>query len=90
MRFDASDLEFLRPLVLEAVQKLAHEIGAFDTLIAQDRIGLTQVEAAQMLGVQPYVLGKCRRRGEIYARKVGKQYVFGRDELFNYLKRPER
>ena len=28
MRFDASDLEFLRPLVLEAMQQLAMQIGA--------------------------------------------------------------
>lgn len=89
MRFDAGDLEFLRPLVLEAMQQLALQIGTCNSLFDEDRIGLTEAEAAAAIGVRRHVLRDCRLRGEIFGRKVGRGHVYSRDELFNFLNRPK-
>lgn len=89
MRFDSSDLDFLRPLVLEAMQQLAIQIGACNALFQQSRIGLTEAEAAAAIGVRNHVLRDCRLRGEIFGRKVGRGHVYSRDELFNFLNRPK-
>ena len=78
MRFDSTDLEFLRPLVLEAMQALAVQIGLVNAIFGEKRLGFTEPEAAAAIGVRSHVLRDARLRGNIPARRVGKRYIYSR------------
>ena len=69
-------------IIREAVKAVLDELRADDAKIgSNDRIGFTEVEAAGLLGIQPYVLGDARRRGEIKATRVGKKFIYSRTAL---------
>lgn len=74
----------LAPLVAritkEVVQHLAEQNAKFG-----GRLGLTEPEAAASMGVRPHVLRDARQRGEIQARRVGKRYIYSREELTAFL-----
>jgi hypothetical protein len=67
--------------VREAVGQALSDIGQ----LPADRLGYTEQQAAEALGIARHVLRDCRLRGEIAARKVGKTYVFSRVELLTFL-----
>jgi len=78
--FSADDLG---PLVRAVVAEVLTELGGrFD---GHGRVGYTEPEAAALLGVAGHVLRDCRLRGEIHARKLGRRYVYSRDELRRFL-----
>ncbi len=79
------DPETLKPLLDAAVERALERVGLFDAKLG-DRLGFIEPEAASLLGVEQHVLRDCRLRGEIHARKVGKRYVYGRDELIRFLR----
>jgi hypothetical protein len=81
MRLEMS-ADDLRPIVAVVVQ----EVLAAGAPVAPERIGYPEREAAGLLGVAPHTLRDCRRRGEISARLVGKQYVYAADELRRWLR----
>jgi hypothetical protein len=76
--------EFLRRLIREAVaetlerQKAAGEDN-------QGRLAYREEEAAEMLGVNPWVLRDCRRRGEIQGSRVGSKILYTRPDLQQFL-----
>jgi hypothetical protein len=83
IHFDEDDL---RPLVhlavAEALDRLEEERAKFN-----GRLALTEPEAAALLGVKPYVLRDCRRRGELQGAKVGSKIVYTRADLLTFLER---
>ncbi len=85
MKLDAADLADLRPLIDSIIASTVERLRADDAKLPAGRIGFTEREAAALLGIQTYVLGDARRRGEIAARKVGKQYIYHRDALSRFI-----
>lgn len=77
---EQTDIEQLRPAILDATQKIVEELRQDN-----ERIGYTEAEAAALLGVRHHVLRDCRLRGEIAARRVGKRYVYSRAALERFL-----
>jgi hypothetical protein len=71
----------LRPIVAVVVQEMLTTAAA----IKPDRIGYSEREAAELIGLPRHVLRDCRLRGEIHARKVGKQFIYAADELRRWL-----
>lgn len=72
----------LRPLVAEVVRQV---IEATATAASNGKLGYTEAEAAEALGVPRHVLRDCRLRQEIHARKVGKRFVYSAAELRRFL-----
>lgn len=76
----------LRPLVnlavAEALERMESERAKLN-----GRLAFTEPEAAALLGVKPYVLRDCRRRGEIEGAKVGSKVVYTRADLLTFLDR---
>ena len=85
MRLDASDLADLRPLIDTIVASTVSQFGAASAHLDADRLGFLEGEAAAKLGIKQHVLRDARLRGEIIARRVGRQYVYGRGELIAWL-----
>jgi hypothetical protein len=84
MRLDFSAAD-LHPIVVEVVHEVLRQHLDHEHQLQANRIGYTEGEAAALLGVQQYVLRDCRLRGEISARKVGKRFVYSRQELLKFL-----
>ena len=78
------DREDLRPLVhlavAEALDRMEEERAKLG-----GRLAFTEPEAAALLGVRPYVLRDCRRRGELQGAKVGSKIVYTRADLLGFL-----
>jgi len=72
----------------EDIQNLVREIVS-QTLSSIDwpvgRVALTELEAAQAVGVARHVLRDLRLRGQIRARRLGKRIVYTRNDLLNAL-----
>jgi hypothetical protein len=75
--FDPADL---RPIVEAVVAQLADKLAPLD-----DRIAVTEGEAARLLSVPKHVLGDARRRGEISGSKLGKKILYLRADLATFL-----
>ena len=80
------DREELRPLVQLAVAEALDRMEA-ERVKLSGRLAYTEPEAAALLGVKPYVLRDCRRRGELLGAKVGSKIVYTRDDLVEFLER---
>ena len=74
----------LRPLIQAVVRETLQQIEA-EHAATNGRLAFSEGEAASLLGVQRHTLRDCRRRGEISARKVGKEYRYTREELERFL-----
>ena len=85
MRFDANDLESLRPLIKAIVADVLAELRQADRKLEGARLGYPEHEAAALLGLPKHVLRDCRLRGEIVAHRVGRRYVYSRDALRRFL-----
>jgi len=80
------DTDELRPLVQLAVAEALERMEEERAKLA-GRLAYTEPEAAALLGVKPYVLRDCRRRGELDGAKVGSKIVYTRAELLGFLER---
>lgn len=80
------DREELRPLVQLAVAEALDRMEAERAKLS-GRLAFTEPEAATLLGVKPYVLRDCRRRGELHGAKVGSKIVYTRADLLEFLDR---
>jgi hypothetical protein len=78
------DHDALRPLVHLAVAECLERMEDERTKL-NGRLAFTEPEAAALLGVKPYVLRDCRRRGELAAAKVGSKIVYTRADLLEFL-----
>lgn len=89
MRFDASDITDLRPIIAAVVEETIASVLARSARFG-DRVGFTEPEAAELIGLPRHVLRDCRLRGEITARKCGKKYVYERGSLVRFLLKENR
>jgi hypothetical protein len=80
------DREDLRPLVELAVTEALDRMEEERAKVS-GRLAFTEGEAAALLGVRPYVLRDCRRRGEVQGAKVGSKIVYTRADLLEFLDR---
>ncbi len=79
---EPADLKpLVEQIVTETVERLADERAKMG-----GRLGFTEAEAAELIGVARHTLRDCRLRGEIEGRLVGKKIVYSRDELLRFLR----
>ena len=64
--------EDLRPLIEATVRQVMAQVAEERGRTA-GRLGYTEAEAAELLGLKTHQLRDARRRGEIHARLVGEQ-----------------
>ena len=83
IEFDSEDL---RPIVHLTVAEALDHLEA-ERAKLHGRLSFTEPEAAALLGVKPYVLRDCRRRGELQGAKVGSKIVYTRGDLLDFLER---
>lgn len=88
VRFEL-DAAALKPLVHLAVAEALDRMEAERAKLS-GRLAFTEAEAATLLGVKPYVLRDCRRRGELHAAKVGSKIVYTRADLLEFLDRQKK
>lgn len=81
------DADELRPLVREIVSQTIDHLAQTETRLDRmgERLGFTEPEAAELLGIKPHVLSDARRRGEVQAKLIGKRFIYSRDGLRRYL-----
>jgi excisionase family DNA binding protein len=84
MRFDATDVAQLKPLIAEIVAETVTRVEQRAANLG-DRLGYTEPEAAAALGVPVATLREARRRGELAAKRAGKHLVYSRTELMRWL-----
>jgi hypothetical protein len=84
MRIETADLEDLKPILAEFGRQLLKELGS--TPLASGRIGFTERQGAEALGIAPHVLRDARLRGAIHATKHAgmKQYLYSRRALIAF------
>ena len=78
MKLEPADLQAITAALTEHLQQLT-KLGS------TERLGYSEAEAAALLGIARHVLRDARLRGEITARKVGKQYLYSRQALVCWL-----
>lgn len=71
----------LRPLIKVVIRETIAELDGR----GEGRIAYSEREGAELLGVAPHVLRDARLRGEIHARKLGREYRYSRFELARFL-----
>jgi hypothetical protein len=85
-RLNAEDLRpLVRMVVADTVDRLESERAEYN-----GRLAFTEPEAATLLGVKPYVLRDCRRRGELEGSRVGSKIVYTRTDLLEFLERQKQ
>lgn len=84
MRIDPNDINDLKPLIRHVVTSMLDEIESRDARLG-DRIAYSEAEAAGLLGVPRHVLRDARLRGEIAAKKIGKEYRYSRSALIAFV-----
>jgi excisionase family DNA binding protein len=72
----------LRPIVETVVAEVLAQRQAVEQKL--DRIGYTEAEAAELLGMPRHKLRDARLRGEITARKVGRGFLYSRQKLIEF------
>lgn len=85
-RFEGDDL---RPLVCLVVAETIHRLES-ERAKFNGRLAFTELEAATLLGIKPYVLRDCRRRGELEGSRVGSKIVYTRADLLEFLERQKQ
>ncbi len=91
VQFNADEL---RPLIEEVIEQVIQRREAQDAKFGAmgERMAFSEAEAAALLGFagKPHVLRDCRLRGEISAKKVGKQYRYAYEDLQRFLRDDQR
>ncbi len=83
LELDAAELkEIVRDVVVEVIDRLP---SAQD-----DEPFFSHARLAKLLGVTPYTLGEWRKDGRIAGARVGKSYVYLRDDVMQFLASCER
>ncbi len=78
---DQSDLQ---PIIEAAVAETLRQIDERETELGS-RLAFSEPDSAALLGVARHTLRDCRRRGEIHAKKVGKEFRYSRSSLLRFL-----
>ena len=80
----AIDPESIRPLLASLVRDVLEEAEHLRDS-RPSRLGYTEAEAAELLGVPRHVLRDARLRGELEVTLVGKRIVYTPEQLQTYL-----
>ena len=80
------DRETLVPLIEQVVAETLRQVDQ-DRAQLGDRLGFTEREAAELLGLPRHSLRDARLRGEISASRIGRRVLYRREELENFLRR---
>lgn len=75
----------LKPIVAEVVREVLAQADTATTRLDDRRLGFTEQQAAQALGIPQHRLRDARLRREVRAKKIGKGYVYSRDSLLKFL-----
>jgi len=81
VEFDADDLQ---PLVESVVDTVLQRVDSAHSKLCE-RLSFTEAEAADLMGVEKYVLRDCRLRGELQGTQIGKRICYTREELTKFL-----
>jgi len=84
MKLDASDIDSLRPLLVETVRTVLAEVQNADAKLG-GKLAYDEATAAGLLGTAKYTLRDARLRGEITGVRIGKKIHYSRTELLRYL-----
>ena len=84
MKLDASDIQGLEPVIAIVVGQVLGRIEA-ERAKLDKKLAYSEAEAATLLGVKRYVLRDARLRGEIAARRIGREYRYSRDSLLKFV-----
>lgn len=88
MRLEPGDIQDLRPVIAEVVRQTLAQMHDNDSRVPADRLGYSEPESAALLGLERHQLRDMRLRGEIHAKKCGKEYRYSRQTLIDFLNRP--
>jgi hypothetical protein len=90
MRIETTDLEDLKPILAEFAGQLLKELGG--TPLASGRIGYTEQQAADALGIPKHQLRDARLRGDIRATVYPgmKQIMYSRRALVAFAEGNEK
>ena len=85
-----SQLDPLLDAIADRVaERLERGASTADRIGQPQRIGYTEAEAAQLMGIPNHRLRDARLRGEISAKKVGRGYVYSRRSLLAWLEKSD-
>jgi excisionase family DNA binding protein len=78
---DADLAPLIERVVRATIERVEAEHGK-----ANGRLGFTEAEAAELIGVPQHTLRDMRLRGEIAAKKCGKKYIYAAEALKKLLR----
>ena len=74
----------LTPIIRQTIEETLAEVGPTNDKLA-GRLAFTEAEAAELMGIERYVLRDARLRGEIDGSKVGKMIIYEPDVLREFI-----
>ncbi len=84
MKLEPGDIHDLAPIIETVVDRVLERIAA-DSERLGDRLAFSEPESADLLGLPRHVLRDMRLRGQISAKKCGKQFRYSRQTLVDFL-----
>jgi len=75
----------LKPIVAEAVAQAIEQLRGNELRFAE-QFGFPEAQAASLIGVRPHVLRDLRLKGLAKAKRVGRGYLWHRNELERLLR----
>ena len=84
MKLDCSDIDTLRPLLVETVRTVLAEVQDADAKL-NGKLAYDEATAAALLDTAKYTLRDMRLRGEISGVRIGKKIHYSRTELVRFL-----
>lgn len=87
MKFEPSDFDALRPVIVETIREMLEQIDAERARLVGNRLAYGEAEAAGLLGLNRHQLRDCRLRGEVKGVKIGKAILYKREDLELLLRR---
>ncbi len=84
MKLEPGDIDDLQPVIASVVDRVLERLAA-DSERLGDRLAYSELEAADLLGLPRHVLRDMRLRGQISAKKCGKQFRYSRQTLVDFL-----
>lgn len=84
MKLEPGDIRDLTPVIRAVVDHILERREANEQKLG-DRLAYSEAEAAELLGLARHQLRDMRLRGEICARKCGKEYRYSRQSLLDFL-----
>ncbi len=89
MKLQTEDIAELQPIIEVVVDRVLAARAADEARLDSKRLSYTEKQAAEALGIPGHVLGDARRRGLIHGRRLGKQFLYSRQSLLDFLRGDE-